>query len=41
MEESEYDVPEIDTSDVDIAYEDDDVLIFAPDQKHKCINIRN
>ena len=40
MEESEYDVPEIDTSDVDIAYEDDDVLIFAPDQKHKCINIR-
>lgn len=40
MEESEYDVPEIDTSDVDIAYEDDDVLIFAPDEKHKCINIR-
>lgn len=40
MEESEYDVPEIDTSDVDIAYEDDSVLIFAPDQKHKCINIR-
>jgi len=40
MEESEYDVPEIDTSDVDIAYEDDDVLIFAPDQKHKCINVR-
>jgi len=40
MEESEYDVPEIDTSDVEIKYEDDDVLIFAPDQKHKCINIR-
>jgi len=40
MEESEYSVPEIDTSDVDIPYEDDDVLIFAPDQKHKCINIR-
>lgn len=40
MDESEYDVPEIDTSDVDIKYEDDDVLIFAPDQKHKCINIR-
>lgn len=40
MEESEYDVPEVDTSDVDIPYEDDDVLIFAPDQKHKCINIR-
>ena len=40
MEESEYDVPEIDTSDVDIPYEDDDVLIFAPDQKHKCINVR-
>lgn len=40
MEESEYDVPEVDVSDVDIPYEDDDVLIFAPDQKHKCINIR-
>lgn len=40
MDESEYSVPEIDTSDVDIAYEDDNVLIFAPDQKHKCINIR-
>jgi hypothetical protein len=40
MEESEYTVPEVDTSDVDIAYEDDDILIFAPDQKHKCINIR-
>lgn len=40
MEESEYTVPEIDTSDVDVAYEDDNVMIFAPDQKHKCINIR-
>jgi hypothetical protein len=40
MEESEYSVPEIDTSDVNVPYEDDDVLIFAPDQKHKCINIR-
>jgi hypothetical protein len=40
MDESEYSVPEIDTSDVDISYEDDNVLIFAPDQKHKCINIR-
>jgi hypothetical protein len=40
MDESEYSVPEIDTSDVDITYEDDNVLIFAPDQKHKCINIR-
>ena len=40
MEESEYSVPEIDTSDVEIPYEDDDILIFAPDQKHKCINIR-
>lgn len=40
MQESEYDVPEIDTSDVDIPYEDDNVLIFAPDEKQKCINIR-
>lgn len=40
MEESEYTVPEIDLSDVDIPYEDDNILIFAPDQKHKCINIR-
>jgi hypothetical protein len=40
MEESEYTVPDIDLGDVDIAYEDDDVLIFAPDEKHKCINIR-
>jgi hypothetical protein len=40
MEESEYSVPEIDLEDVDVSYEDDNVLIFAPDQKHKCINIR-
>jgi Leucine-rich repeat (LRR) protein len=40
MEESDYDIPEIDTSDVDIPYEDDNVLIFAPDEKQKCINIR-
>lgn len=40
MDESEYSVPEIDLGDVDVAYEDDNVLIFAPDQKHKCINIR-
>jgi hypothetical protein len=38
--EDEYSLPQIDTSDVDVAYEDDDILIFAPDQKHKCINIR-
>jgi len=31
---------EIDMSDVDVVYEDDDVLIFHPDQKQKCINIR-
>ena len=40
MAEDEYSLPQIDTSDVDIAYEDDNILIFAPDQKHKCINIR-
>lgn len=40
MSEDEYSMPQIDTSDVDIAYEDDNILIFAPDQKHKCINIR-
>ena len=40
MEESEYSLPEIDLTDVDISYEDDDVLIFAPDEKQKCINIR-
>jgi len=40
MADDEYSLPQIDTSDVDVAYEDDDVLIFAPDQKHKCINIR-
>ena len=40
VEKDEYSMPEIDVSDVDIAYEDDDILIFAPNQKHKCINIR-
>jgi|694.fasta_scaffold80662_4 hypothetical protein len=40
ISEDEYSLPQIDTSDVDIAYEDDNILIFAPDQKHKCINIR-
>ena len=40
MADDEYSLPQIDTSDVDIPYEDDNVLIFAPDQKHKCINIR-
>jgi hypothetical protein len=40
MAEDEYSLPQIDTSDVDVAYEDDDIMIFAPDQKHKCINIR-
>jgi len=40
MEESEYSLPEIDLSDVGIAYEDDDVLIFAPNEKQQCINIR-
>lgn len=40
MEEDEYSLPEIDLGDVDIAYEDDNVLIFAPDEKQKCINIR-
>jgi hypothetical protein len=38
--QDEYKMPEVDVTDVDIAYEDDDILIFAPDQKHKCINIR-
>lgn len=38
--QDEYKMPEVDVSDVDVAYEDDDILIFAPDQKHKCINIR-
>lgn len=40
MEEDEYSLPEIDLGDVDIAYEDDNILIFAPDEKQKCINIR-
>ena len=40
MGEDEYSLPDIDLGDVDIAYEDDDVLIFAPDEKQKCINIR-
>ena len=40
MEEDEYSLPEIDLGDVDIAYEDDHILIFAPDEKQKCINIR-
>jgi hypothetical protein len=30
----------IDTTDVNVAYEDDDVLVFLPDEKQKCINIR-
>lgn len=38
--QDEYKMPEVDVSDVDVTYEDDDILIFAPDQKHKCINIR-
>ena len=31
---------EIDVSDIEVVYEDDDVLIFHPDEKQKCINIR-
>lgn len=38
--EDEYKIPEIDVSDVDVVFEDDSILIFNPDQKHKCINIR-
>jgi hypothetical protein len=38
--EDEYSLPDIDFGDVNIAYEDDHVLIFAPDEKQKCINIR-
>jgi hypothetical protein len=38
--EDEYSLPDIDLGDVNIAYEDDHVLIFAPDEKQKCINIR-
>jgi hypothetical protein len=40
MDESDYDVPDVDIEDVEVVYEDDDILIFNPDQKHKCINIR-
>jgi hypothetical protein len=40
MLESEYSTPEIDLTDVDVPYEDDNVLIFAPNEKQKCINIR-
>jgi hypothetical protein len=40
MGEDEYSLPDIELEDVDIAYEDDNVLIFAPDEKQKCINIR-
>jgi hypothetical protein len=38
--QDEYKMPEVDVNDVDVTYEDDTILIFAPDQKHKCINIR-
>ena len=38
--DDEYSLPDIDLGDVNIAYEDDHVLIFAPDEKQKCINIR-
>jgi hypothetical protein len=38
--QDEYKMPEVDVSDVNVTYEDDDILIFEPDQKHKCINIR-
>ena len=31
---------EIDLSDTEVVYEDDNVLIFHPDKKQKCINIR-
>lgn len=40
MGEDEYSLPDIDLDDVDIAYEDDNILIFAPDEKQQCINIR-
>jgi hypothetical protein len=40
VEESEYDIPEINTDDINIPYEDDNVLIFAPNEKQQCINIR-
>jgi hypothetical protein len=38
--EDEYSMPNIEVGDVDITYEDDDVLIFAPKEKQQCINIR-
>jgi len=38
--DDEYSLPDIDLGDVNIAYEDDNILIFAPDEKQKCINIR-
>jgi hypothetical protein len=38
--EDEYTLPDIDLDDVEIAYEDDNVLIFAPNEKQQCINIR-
>lgn len=40
MGEDEYSVPDIDLDDVNVTYEDDNILIFAPDEKQKCINIR-
>jgi hypothetical protein len=40
MGEDEYSLPDIDLEDVNVTYEDDDILIFAPDEKQKCINIR-
>jgi hypothetical protein len=40
MAEDEYTTPDINLNDVNIKYEDDNVLIFAPDQKQQCINIR-
>jgi hypothetical protein len=40
MGEDEYSLPDIDLEDVNIVYDDDNVLIFAPDEKQQCINIR-
>jgi hypothetical protein len=40
MGEDEYSLPDIDLDDVNVTYEDDNILIFAPDEKQKCINIR-
>jgi hypothetical protein len=39
MAEDEYTTPDINLNDVNIKYEDDNVLIFAPDQKQQCITI--